>query len=536
MTVIPIGNEAYQGASTDTKPTNVPANAQFYETDTYTYYVSDGSGGWNEKSNVLDVAYIVYPSGTKYKGKNCATGVVDVINTTPDIGATLSSCIANMSSAGGIIKIKPGNYTIQTNVNIPVAASGLVKPISFTGTRSNIRGAGTTFFTGSSFPSQTYMFQAVAASGSGQTASFEVKNITPVNNSFARSGISNQNIAGGTTIIDAGFILHESDNNTGIPLIVENITTQYLWRGIHLKGYLYWPVIRNYMATDINTNVVSDTHIIMEKGTHADYPKGINLDHIVLNTVAGSASGTGSLNNAIVFGGGYHNARHIFVDGTKYNNSVIAFMQCFSSSFYGNASEDLLGSGSQGAGFKGVVLFDSNDFSGNAGDSTHATYNNQIYDVIASPVPFSIAFRNGAFRNRIRAYGYWGSPLTIDDSGAGIENVIEVIEGQQPASIANTVITSTNGLVQILDRRAGSNKKGLSTQTGDGTTKVFTIAHGCFTTPVNYYVYPVSADAMGAFNVTTSSSNLTITYGFAPPSNGSNNLKWSWYADAYLTS
>jgi hypothetical protein len=386
LTVVYLGNDTYQGLSTDTKPTNVPANSFFYETNTFTTYTADGSGGWNEKSNVIDNTYTIYIAGSIYKAKNGNTGVIDIKNTTPDLGALISSCITNLPT-GGKIKILGGNYTTQSVVTIPTASSGATVPYEIEGMRSNIRGFGTTIFVGSSFPNQRYLFEATTSNLSAQSASYSLKNLFIANNNFARSGTSGQNISAGTTIIDAGLALLDSDNNIGIPFIVENVTTQYLWRGLHLKGYLYWPVIKNYMTVDNNSNCVTDTHIIMEKGVHADYPKGGTFEHIILNSTAGASSGTGFVNNAMVFGGAYHNARDIFADGTKYNNSVFAFMQCFSSSFYGIGTIDLLASGFQGAGFKGVFLLDNTDFSGNTGDAAHGTYNNQIYDIIGSPVP-----------------------------------------------------------------------------------------------------------------------------------------------------
>ena len=91
MVVSSLGNECYQGLSTDTKRTNVPASAQFLETDTLTLFYADGSGGWKEKSNVIDNTYTIYKAGVNYKAKNGNTGLVDVINTTPDLGATISS-------------------------------------------------------------------------------------------------------------------------------------------------------------------------------------------------------------------------------------------------------------------------------------------------------------------------------------------------------------------------------------------------------------------------------------------------------------
>lgn len=474
--------------------------------------------------------YTIYIAGSMLKAINGNSNVADITNTNLDWGATVNACIAALPN-GGIIHTKTGNYATLTPISNPVAAS--TPKIILTGVPSNSRGLGTTIGIGSTFPNQRYMIEGIAAPASAKSSSLTAYGFFPHNVNFARSGTSNQNILGGSTVIDAGFVKIESDNNIGIPVEISDITTQYLWRGVHFVGYLYWPVIQNYMSIDNNPNVVTDTHIIMEKGGHTDYPKGGRFDHIILNSTAGSASGTGSVNNAAVFGGAYHVATDIFTDGTKYNNSVFAFMQCFSSTFYNLGTIDLLASASQPATCKGTFLFDSNDFSGNVADTTHATYDNIFDYIYGSPANFTLAFRNQPFRNRIKIFGYWGGPATIDDTAAGIENVVEIVEGQQPVATPNTKIVSNSGLVKIIDRRVGAENKGTSTQTAVAAQKVYTIPHLLFAAPANVNVFPLTADADGSVTVTADNTNITLTYAIAPPASGSNNLKWFYYASVY---
>lgn len=82
---------------------------------------------------------------------------------------------------------------------------------------------------------------------------------------------------------------------------------------------------------------------------------------------------------------------------------------------------------------------------------------------------------------------------------------------------------------------------GISTQSGNGATKVFNIAHGAGTTPTKYSVTPASSQANyanwpsgyptehngGQYYVTADATNLIITYGANIPS-GTNNLSWAW--------
>lgn len=74
--------------------------------------------------------------------------------------------------------------------------------------------------------------------------------------------------------------------------------------------------------------------------------------------------------------------------------------------------------------------------------------------------------------------------------------------------------------------------RGTSTQDGDGTTKVFTIAHGLGATPSFFSVLSVSTDASETYVVTADATNLTITFaGFeSPPPVGTGNLVWEWEA------
>lgn len=77
--------------------------------------------------------------------------------------------------------------------------------------------------------------------------------------------------------------------------------------------------------------------------------------------------------------------------------------------------------------------------------------------------------------------------------------------------------------------RLGIQAGGKETQSGDGGTKVFTIAHGLGYTPTLVEVTAADADARGDFHVTADATNLTITYQTAPVS-GTDNIAWWWLA------
>jgi len=71
---------------------------------------------------------------------------------------------------------------------------------------------------------------------------------------------------------------------------------------------------------------------------------------------------------------------------------------------------------------------------------------------------------------------------------------------------------------------------GTVTFSGNGSTTTFTIAHGLASTPTKVLVTAGSNAAKGDFYVTADATNITVTYGTAPPS-GTNNVVLNWYAE-----
>jgi hypothetical protein len=71
---------------------------------------------------------------------------------------------------------------------------------------------------------------------------------------------------------------------------------------------------------------------------------------------------------------------------------------------------------------------------------------------------------------------------------------------------------------------------GTATFSGNGSTKTFTIAHGLASAPSKVLVTAGSDAAKGDFYATADATNITVTYGTAPPS-GTNNVVLYWYAE-----
>lgn len=538
MTVVHIGNNFYQGLAADTKPTNVPENSRFYETDTFTTFYRV-SGAWKELTPLDNHAeYIIYrASSSLYKAKNLTTGIVDYSNSTPDASALTTSVLGNIAFLGGKIIYSNDPFTFHSKITLTGDTGFQARPWVFEGmTAPNSPVIGTNFAIGSSFPDGNFLFESVNAGASGLCTAAEFRNIN-FRNPLAKTTSAGVNVAGGATAIDAGFINIENDTQTsaGAQVKIENCNFQYGWKSIRLAGQLWWAKLENLGFSDANIEFVGDYDLQLENGSGHDAedgrPKGYHIKNIRVLHAAGNSGGGGALDNSVVLCGGYHHAYDIFIDGIKYNDSAFALKQCFSSTIHGLQTIDLVTTGSTVA----AIVLDSVSPDGVAASANYATFNNQLYDVAAQDMTGtakSITFLNSPFRNWIRAYGYYGGIIDINDTSAGIENIIELIPGHQPTATANTKAVQTASNVKIIDRRPGASGRGISTQSGDGSDKVFEIPHGLFGTPVDYDVRPITADAFGAYSLSVDATNITITYVIAPP-NGSSNLKWKWVAELY---
>ena len=114
MTIQYLSSKRIQGLSSDTKPTNVPNNTEFIETDTGSVYKVT-SGTWSIFKSAMpkgDFYYFIYYSGTQYEALNGKTGVIDYTNTT-DFANVLNSAITAVSTAGGGL-IHLSNGTLLT--------------------------------------------------------------------------------------------------------------------------------------------------------------------------------------------------------------------------------------------------------------------------------------------------------------------------------------------------------------------------------------------------------------------------------------
>ena len=139
MTVTEIGNEQYEGLSTDTKPVNVPANATFLETDTSNTYLYNGTS-WV-------IAGIVNSINVSANGRY--TTLADAIAAVKPNTATIINVDAGtfVTPSSKLINITQGNLAI---IGQGKGITNIVADSSFTGSTPLLQAQGSVV--GSSAP------------------------------------------------------------------------------------------------------------------------------------------------------------------------------------------------------------------------------------------------------------------------------------------------------------------------------------------------------------------------------------------------
>lgn len=425
MTVIRLRNNVYQGLSSDTKPTTAATNSQFLETDTGINWEWNGSSWANLPIDGIQqyANYTIYISGGNVKAKNWSTGTV---TSNTDASTTIKSVISALSN-GGIIAFMPGTYTIQS----PLTGWANFRTYQLRGMWDNSRNGGVQLSVGTSFPNNGYIFDT-----SANTVASGTRNILHI------SDFEFYNINTGT-VPNAGAILYETDvADLTSNFAFRNIYMQYMWRGIHLKGAAWYGVIDNIMYSSASDTFVGNAALIMEQGGHSDVPKSNYITHF-------RASGTvnSQLDNYILLkDAGYNVFVDTYSDGFKYTEAPVSLKGGTNDNhFYGLRLLDLNVSTGTNVG---AVLFDGSGGTSNA----VACGGNRIHNGRLGNYPFMIAYRNNAQRTHCEIAWFGGNP-TIDDSGAGTNNVVVIQEGPVGSGTVDTRITSSKGAVRIVDNR-----------------------------------------------------------------------------------
>lgn len=467
MTIVHLGDNKYQGVAADTKPTNVPNNSTFYETDTGSLSRRI-SGAWVEIAEHIDnYSFLVYKSGSNYKAKSGQTSRV-ISTSTSGVDTVVNDILTNfMGVGGGLIEFGHGDGTVMT-INNPIvcpvnASTGLYATYSFIGVPSNVRGlansiSSTHFKASSTFPDGRSMIECLSAPASNKSAALSVRNLF--------MSTSNPVIVGaGGTQGNVGGIKFQNDANNSNLLHIENIQTDNLFRGIHAIGRVWGGSIRDVMFRDTNVNFIGDADIIFEYRDRdqvggSDHGAGNLPAHFRIDNVqcyhssggSGTDGGfTAGLNDAIFFEGKYCSLRNIFVNGTKYRQSVLRLYKASS-----NIVDDVYVTDLNAVDpMNSILVLDSVD--GSDPDYSYQTFDNKLYNLRlgrGSAPTYSVKFLNGAFKNEIHLSQFGTGAVTFNDTDAGIDNVAVIHEGQVLTSWPFLSPTQTSNKLTIRDKRA----------------------------------------------------------------------------------
>ena len=411
-------------------------------------------------------------------------------------------------------------FTLENPLVHPSFAAGFVKKVIHQGSSfvtNRFLAAGVTSIQPSAtFPTNRYLFEGTNAGASNSnTSQVTIDGFQAVNNTlFATKNV-------GFVKFEGGYV-----HNGALEWRVSNCYSQYMWRTLHLSGMVWWGLFENISIQRSNASFTQgDTDILVEDGGHTfpainPSPKANIFRNINWN------SGDSELNNAIkMTAGGYNIFENMFIDGYKYRTATIELNNTDALTIHNNT-------------FQNVTVLDH--FAPAVDTRIACLYltGTSVYDNLFRRMrlyPYPIMARlasTGVMRNEIELAAYWGAAASINDTGAGEGNTYIPIAGAKTTT-GDTAITHTGAVGRVIDHRRGASRSGNSFFSGNGTNKIFTIAHGVFKDPASVTVGMGQASTLGnSFWYNSDATNITVTFNTAPPS-GTNNVTIRWRAEAY---
>jgi hypothetical protein len=415
-------------------------------------------------------------------------------------------------------------FTLNNPILLPnITAAGNIKKVIFTGTgynatRNIINGKATLLQPSSSFPNQRCLIEC---QNSGD--------VTPKTSQFWLDGFQFYNgLAQGTK--DVGAILLEAGDvgNFHFPWRVTNAHFQYMWRGLDIRGQVWYGMFENLSFNISSTGWIGDSCIRLTTGGHST-ANGATPKKLVFNNVYCS-HGNGLYNNFLdIRASGYNIFNNFWIDGKYYDNAAINL----------NNTDYPDGSIADNT-FTHIATLDLDTPSPDntkGGIYMHAgsgrVYDNRFIDCrLSNYSTYAVTMDDsGVYRNEIEMVATWGVTAALYDTGAGESNTVIVRPGAK-ITAGEVGISITGGTSRIIDMRRAANNGGTSSKSGDGSTKVFNIAHGLHSAPAKFRVIANSDEARGSYKVTSDGTNVIVTYPIAPPS-GNNNLSFVWSAEVY---
>ena len=350
---------------------------------------------------------------------------------------------------------------------IPAANQNNPKIVRLKGFGTATRAAGTLIHPAPTFPDQGFLIQTT---GAGPATDLQpVLHVDGMN--FYNLHFKDKAATAGK--INVGGIQFECDDVGRRTCVVENSWFQYMWRGLELRGSVWWGYFRNLLFHDANTNFVGENDIRLTDGGHTNATnpsvKECRFTHIEVKH-------DGRMNNSFVMrSGGYNKIDGYHVSGEEYLTAVWNLTKLDTLMIHNNR-------------FRNMDMIDvdtvpSPDVRGAALLLFGSTgvFDNQFDDLYLTPWPYMVKFDGvGVANNSVQLNGQHSTlPTSINDtSTCGPNNVINV-RGGNITTAANLPVTTVNGLVRIIDDRAGAERSG-ATSVADGGT----ITHGLMTTPL----------------------------------------------------
>ncbi len=450
--------------------------------------------------------YYIWKDGTTYRAESNGTTTTTDYTSSTSLDHLLNTVVFPNFTNG--LRMLFANQSMQQNnpITCPNSASAVSTNYVFQGMKSDVRNiGGTTFQTTTSFPTGRPFIESVSLPGSGKGSGLVVRDIQ-LWNVYPDLGV------GSGTELDVAGIKYENDVSHRNLVYIENVYGSYLYRGIHLIGYIHGGTVKNVrMDHSGNANFRGDCDFILERtdrdqvgGTeHDSIPAAINMENLMSWHYAGGFSSSGHVQNVLYMNSKYCNVRNMFINSPKCEDSMIRLNKAWSNSLDNITSLDL---NFAHANSQAVVILDNVDNS----NLSQQTYGNKLTNMRLSGsgvYPYTLKFLNGALRNEIHAE-YFGSNPTIDDVNAGIGNFVYIHEGHQPSNVSSTPITQTATNVVIVDLRKGAINYGSDTITQNTISK--TVTHNLIGTPQRIRLIPTSNKFMDWYISAKSSTTFTV--------------------------
>jgi hypothetical protein len=506
-------NDYLTGVSGDTKPTTVITGSTFVETDTRREFYFDGTTWIPQEFITYKEFKVVKPSATTFVIDQHGNKIQSNTDTQLAVQAQLDAMPINT-----VYKFiwDAEQWEMHNPIVFPTyTVQGAAKRVIMEGTghaftRSS---AGVTRLRAASdWPTNRYFFELnnpsqLAINGHVHISKFSAS------------------LGDATEAKNVGFVKLEGGNihpgRRGFE--VDHCYLEYMWRAIHLKGMIWYGYFHDIVTYESSPTFAGDAVYLIEDGGIVDpaqnpSPKVNNFQRLY-HVGGGGGDSPQYADWMRMTTSSYSVVRDISIDGKTFGHAVISL------------DGDL---GVSKNRFENVTTLDleypdPNTAVANLYLGGNNVYNNRFLGMHLTPNPETVLLSgSGVKKNHIEIDTYWGAVSRVTDTTADPTNTIYLASGSDP-TVADSTITHTGGTSRIIDPRRGAEKAGNSTQSGDGTTTVFNIAHGLFASPVWYSVQQTSDDAVGPWKTTVSSTNLTLTYPF-PPRSGTNNLSWNWRA------